>query len=61
MQKDEQQTHNELRKLLWIQAWTRTASASDCKEVATANKWADEALVAFDKRFPDPKSNENLP
>jgi hypothetical protein len=55
MNKDETLSHKEQRKNLWANAWVHTASASDCKSYNTATKWADEALKAFDERFPMPK------
>ena len=35
--------------------WCATANANDCKSTSTATKYADEALKAFDERFPKPK------
>jgi hypothetical protein len=55
MNKDETLSHKEQRINLWANAWVHTASASDCKSFNTATKWADEALKAFDERFPMPK------
>lgn len=55
MNKDETLSHKEQRKNLWANAWVHTASASDCKNCNTATQWADEALKAFDDRFPMPK------
>jgi hypothetical protein len=46
--------HEQLRKKLWCDAWTLTASANDCKSPETATRWADNALKDFDKRFNQP-------
>jgi hypothetical protein len=46
--------HDEKRKDLWIKAWCATANANDCKHTSTATRYADEALKAFDDRFPKP-------
>lgn len=46
--------HEEMRKQLWIDAWSRTANATTCISSDTATRWADSALEAFDRRFPAP-------
>ena len=46
--------HLNKRKDLWIKAWCATANANDCKHTYTATRYADEALKAFDERFPTP-------
>lgn len=43
--------HEELRKQVWIDAWTRTAGASNIVEKEKADEWADHALKSFDERF----------
>lgn len=45
-------SHEEQRKYLWVNAWISTANSPDCKKSNIATKWADEALKAFDERFP---------
>ena len=52
--------HLNKRKDLWIKAWCATANANDCKHTHTATKYADEALKAFDERFPEPKVVKSL-
>jgi hypothetical protein len=49
--------HGNLRKQLWINAWTATANATNCVSSATATDYADAALAAFDKRFPEIRTN----
>lgn len=39
------------RQQVWINAWTATANANDCKKPSIAEHWADQALKAFDARF----------
>ena len=40
-----------MRRKVWIDAWTRTSSASNCQRTTTATRYADAALVEFEKRF----------
>ena len=40
------------RRQCWIDAWCSVASAWNAKTHNVATEWADEALKAFDKRFP---------
>lgn len=40
-----------IRLKFWCDAWSSTASAVNCINSETADKWADKALEAFDKRF----------
>ncbi|MDM1294277.1 hypothetical protein HX021_08195 [Sphingobacterium sp. N143] len=43
--------HDKLRKELWAKAWIGTASSSNCTTTSTCNRFADEFLSEFDKRF----------
>ncbi len=42
------------RMKLWCEVWSATASAIDCKHPSSATKFADEAMKAFEQRFPKP-------
>lgn len=57
MNKEELTRHDEQRKKLWADVWVATANASNCMDVFTPTKWADEALKQFEKRFPPPINN----
>lgn len=39
------------RERVWYQAWNAVAGVFNCTNAATATRWADEALKAFDARF----------
>lgn len=54
MNKDKFLSHEEQRRQLWANAWVYTASAANCNTYRAATEWADEALKAFDERFPAP-------
>jgi hypothetical protein len=58
--KDYEQEHELMRRQVWRDAWAMTANANDCKSAATATKYADAALKAFDARFPALKPNEEI-
>ena len=49
--KDYSKEHELMRRQLWIQAWSLTANANDCKSPDTATSYANKALIAFDKEF----------
>lgn len=53
------ETHEQLRKELWIKAWVGTACAVTCTNPEAATKWADKALADFDDRFPKPIKHYN--
>ena len=55
MIKDEKLSHAKTRQKLWSEVWARTAGSSNCINLSTPTKWADEALKEFDERFPAPK------
>lgn len=40
-----------LRRKLWADVWTATASSSNCKYPSSCTSFADEALKEFDTRF----------
>lgn len=46
--------HEDLRKQLWIAAWTSVSNTETCTRADTPTIWADKALAAFDSRFPAP-------
>jgi len=54
------QPHELIRKQVWSDAWSATASANDCKHPDTATEYADAALRAFDKRFPPPAASTDI-
>ncbi len=54
MQNENLINHNAQRKEVWIKAWCSCASAWNCKNTETADRWADDALKSFDSRFPAP-------
>lgn len=37
---------------VWLQAWSATVNANDCKNPDTATKYADACLKDFKERFP---------
>jgi len=43
--------HEAVRKQVWMNAWTATATAITCKEHKVATDWANSALAAFDAQF----------
>lgn len=45
------QEHELMRRQLWCDTVSRTASAGNCSEVQFAISWADAALKAFDLKF----------
>lgn len=47
-------THENIRKKLWSDAFAAVAGAFNCNSASVAIKWADEGLKEFDKRFPAP-------
>lgn len=52
--KDEISEHELLRKKLWCDVFSNTASANDCKSPYTACNFANKALEFFDQKFPAP-------
>lgn len=59
--KDAKLEHEQMRKQLWLSAWVATASADNCTRVDVATTWADDALKAFDARFPAPAEGGGEP
>ena len=49
--KDYKNEHQLMRRRVWSDAFSATASAYDCKTTGTASKYADAALVRFDELF----------
>lgn len=52
--------HQNLRKKVWMDAWTAVAGAFNSK-LADPKKWADKALQEFDEQFPSPVLPLNIP
>lgn len=42
------------RRELWIKVAVAVAGANDCKEPSVPINWANQAVNAFDKKFPLP-------
>lgn len=53
--KDYRKEHELMRRQLWIQAWSLTANANDCKSPETATSYANKALKEFDTLFEEIK------
>ena len=55
MEKDYSQEHENLRKQLWISVYSQVAGSLGCQTSEVANKWAYQALIFFDEKFPKPE------
>lgn len=44
-------TYEEKCQRVWLEAWTATASASNCNNKASPTIWADTCLADFRQRF----------
>lgn len=47
-----------VRESVWLEAWCATASATNCTNVDSPTRYADECLSKFDERFPAAKDME---
>ena len=48
-----EQSHQEIRMQVWVEAWTLTAASDSCIKLETPTIYADKCLEEFDKRFPE--------